>query len=80
MCWAFSPNALSAHWFSSSKKSGSDFVLGSNVSLCQLCVAVACDSGLIYFRQNTISTSSRVFLFDALIFLNVCSSPFRKCA
>ena len=71
MCWALSPNALSAHSLSSSKKSGSDFVLGSNVSLCHLCLAVAFDSGLTYFRRNTISTSSRVFLFDALIFLKV---------
>ena len=46
MCWALSPNALSAHSLSSSKKSGSDIVLGSNVSLCHLCLVVACDSGL----------------------------------
>ena len=65
------PNALSAHSLSSSKKSDSDFVLGSNVSLCHLCLAVACDSGSTYFRRNTISTSPRVFLVDALMFLNV---------
>ena len=54
-----------------SKKSDSEFVLGPNVSLCHLCLAVACDSGSTFFRRNTISTSSRVFLFDALIFQNV---------
>ena len=71
MCWALSPNTLSAHSLSSPKKSDSDFVFGWNVSLCHLRLAVACDSGLTYFLRNTISTSSRVFLFDALIILNV---------
>ena len=41
MCWALSPNALSAHSLSSYKKLGSDFVSGLNVSLCHLCLAVA---------------------------------------
>ena len=53
MCWALSPNALSAHSLSSSKKSGSDFVLEPNASLCHLCLAVACDSGLTYYRLKT---------------------------
>ena len=30
--------------------SDSDFVMGSRVSLCHLCLAVACDSGLTYFH------------------------------
>ena len=55
----------------SSKRSDSDFVMGSIVSLCHLCLAVAYDSGLTDFRRNTSSKSSRVFLFDAPIFLNV---------
>ena len=59
------------HWLSSSRKSDSDFVLESNVNLRHLCLAVACESGLTYFRRNTISSFSRVFSFDALIFLNV---------
>ena len=71
MCLALSLNALLAHSLSSSKKSGSDFALGSNMSLSHLCLAVACDYGLTCFRRNTISTSSRIFLFDALLFLIV---------
>ena len=47
------------------------FVLGSNVSLCHLCLPLVCDFSLPYFRRNTISTSSRVFLLDALFFWNV---------
>ena len=78
ICWALSPNALSAHSLSSSKKSGSDFVLGWNVSFCHLCLAVACESGLTYFHRKIISTSSRVFLFGALIFRDVWSASFRK--
>ena len=53
---------------------------GSNVSLCHLCFAVACDAGWKYFRRNTNSTSSKGFLFDALMFLNVWSASFRKWA
>ena len=75
---ALSLNALSVHLLSSSKKSDSDFVLGSNVSLCHLCLGAVCDSDLVYSLRNTISTSSRAFLFHALLFLSVWSDVFRK--
>ena len=45
------------------------------MTLCPFCLAVACDSLLTCFRRNTIKTSSRVFVFRALMFLTVhCAS------
>ena len=46
-----SPNAPSAHSLIFSKKSDSDLALGSNVKLYQICLAVACDSGLMNFFE-----------------------------
>ena len=47
-----SRNALLAQSLSSSKKSDSDFVLGSNVNLWPLCLAAACESGFDIFSSN----------------------------
>ena len=58
--FSLSPNAFSAPWFSSSKKSGNFMVFGSETSRCHLCFAVAWDSGLTYFLRNMTSTSSSV--------------------
>ena len=69
ICCASGPKALLAHSFSSSRKSESDFVLGSKVSLCLLCFAVASDGGLKYFRWNMLGTSSNVRSLLALLFL-----------
>ena len=41
------------------------------MSLCHLRLAVACDSGLTYFRRNTISSSPRVLLFDATLYFEI---------
>ena len=51
-------------------------VLGSNVSRCHLCFAVAWDSGLPYFLRNMTSTSCRVWRLMEFMFLNVCNAPF----
>ena len=56
---------------SSTKKSGSNFVLISMMNLCHLCFAVACDCGLMYFRRNKISKTSSVCLLLASMSLNV---------
>ena len=61
ICWALSPNVLSAQSLSSSKKSDRDLVLWSNKNSCHLCLAVACDYGLTYFFRHSINISSRVF-------------------
>ena len=79
ICFARGPRARSAHSCSSSKKSESDFVFGSKLSLGHLCFAVACDCGLTCFRRNMMSTSSSVCLLLPFSFLNVCSASFRKC-
>ena len=70
--WAWSPNAFSAPWFISSRKSGTFIVLGSKTKRCHLCLAVACDSSLTYLRPKITNKSSRVYLLTVLIFLNVC--------
>ena len=69
---ALSPNAFSASWFSSSRTSGSLVVFGANTRRCYLCLAVACDSGLTYFRLNMTNTCSRVCRLGVLILRNVC--------
>ena len=76
MLLAFSPKAFSVPWFSSFKKSGNFIVLGSKMSLCHLCLAVARDSGFTYLRRNM--TSSSVWQLMVFMFLNVCSAPFRS--
>ena len=69
--WALSPNAFSASWFISSRKSGSFVVFGSITRGCHLCLAVACDSGLTYFRLNMTNTSSRVCRRLAVLILPI---------
>ena len=67
------PNSLSAHSLSSSEKVDKDLVLGPQRSLCYLCLALTCHSGLKFFLRNRLCSSSRVFLFGERVFLNVCS-------
>ena len=66
----------SAHSPSSSGLSESDFLLGSKVSLCNLCFAKACDCGLTHFCCKMIITSSSFRLLLAYMFPNVCSVVF----
>ena len=68
---AWSPNAFSALWINSSRKSGNFIVFGSKTKRCHLCLAVACDSGLTNLRHKMIITSSRVCLLADLMSLNV---------
>ena len=79
-CWASSWNARSAYSFSYSENSESDFVFGLEVSLCHLYWAVVRDSSLMYFRQNNMSTPSRILLLVALMWRKVCNASFLKCA
>ena len=76
--WAFSLNAFLAPWLSSLRKSGNFMVFGSNTKLCHLCLAVAWDSGLTYFRRNTARMSSKVCLFAVIMLRKVCRAFFRN--
>ena len=75
-CWDWSRNACSANSFSSSKLCESEFVFGSKVSLCHLCLAFACDSSLTSFRRNTMRTFWEILLLVAIMFRNVCNASF----
>ena len=46
ICWVLKPKPIWAQSLCFCEKSGSDLVLGSNVVLCCLSLAVACDYGL----------------------------------
>ena len=53
-------------------------VFGSNTNPCHLCLAVAWDSGLTYFRRNTAKMSSKVCLFAVLMLRKVCNAFLRN--
>ena len=61
-----------------SRRIGEKLILASNVRLPHLCLAVACDSGLMYLLLKSTNTSSRVFLFGVHTFWNVSSFSFLK--
>ena len=76
MLLAFSPKAFPAPWLSSSRKSGNFIVLGSKMSRCHLCLAVAWDSGLTLLLRKMTNTSSSIWRFIEFILRNLCRAPF----
>ena len=78
ICGAASPNAFSALYSKSSRKSGSFWFSGWNISLLILCLAEALDSGFTYFLRKTTKMSSSVVVGVRCIILKVFSaSPLR---
>ena len=74
IAWAATPNASSANFCSSSKKSIKFWFAGLKTTCWELCLAVALDWGFTYFLRNTVRMSARFSRCGLLTFLNVCSA------
>ena len=74
MTWAAIPNASSASFWSSSRKSTNFCFAGLKTNFWNLCFAVAIDWGFTYFLRKTARVSPKVSRVRLLLFWKVCSA------
>ena len=74
LAWAATPNAYSASFCSSSRKSFKICFTGLNPSRWNLCFAVSIERGLTYLLRNTVRISHKFSILGWWFFLKVCSA------